>query len=317
MRIVMLEPLGITRELALKLAEPIKTAGHEFIYYDNRPEEKKEIIARSKEADILIASNIPLDKEVLEQCPQLQMISVAFTGVDHIDMEYCRNHDITVSNSSGYANQAVAELVIGLIISLKRDLITSNQQVRQQATGKELVGQELKGKKFGIIGTGDIGLETAKLAKAFGCELLGYSRSERSEAEELGIKYMTLTELLEESDIISLHVPLTRETEGLLGQEEIKKMKSSAILINAARGPVVDSKALAQALREDKLAGAGIDVFEQEPPIPEDHPLLNAPKVVATPHIGYATREAFQKRAKIVFDNIEKWLAGEAQNVMN
>ena len=232
-------------------------------------------------------------------------------------MDYCRENDITVCNSSGYANQAVAELVIGFIIAINRGLVEGNQAVREGRTGENFTGQELKGKKLGIIGTGAIGTRVARLAEAFDCRLLAYSKSQSKEALELGVKYVSFETLLKESDIITIHVPLLEETINLIAEKELAMMKDSCIVINAARGPIIDSQALASALKNEEIAGAGVDVFEMEPPIPRDHPLLQAPNLIATPHIGFATREAFQERAELVFANIEKWLAGDPQNVMN
>ena len=159
----------------------------------------------------------------------------------------------------------------------------------------------------------DSGLRTAAIANAFGCQILAYSRTKK---DIPGITYVDMDTLLSSCDIVSLHTPLNSETKGLIGKEELAKMKPSAILINTSRGPVVDSDALADALNNGRLAGAGIDVFEAEPPIAKDHPLLTAKNVIATPHVAFATKEALEKRAVIVFDNVDKWLKGTPQNVM-
>ncbi|MCK8825375.1 2-hydroxyacid dehydrogenase [Fuchsiella alkaliacetigena] len=315
MKIVMLEPIGISETELETYAQKLEAAGHQFVAYQDRVEEEEEIIKRARTADIIIITNLPLSAEVIEACEQLKMISVAFTGVDHIDLEACKEQGVTVCNSSGYANQAVAELSYGLMISVMRELISCDRVTRAGGAG-ELVGNELAGKTLGIIGVGSIGTEVARLGAAFGCELLGYNRSESERTKELGLKYVELDELLAESDIVSLHLPLTEQTRGLIDQEKLALMNSDSILINVARGPIVDSEALAQALETGEIAGAGIDVFEMEPPIPEDHPLLNAPNTVVTPHVAYATEESFQKRARIVFNNIEAWLADEPQNLM-
>ena len=169
---------------------------------------------------------------------------------------------------------------------------------------------------MGIVGTGRIGMATARLFKAFGCHLLGYSRTVRSEAEAEGICYVGLDELLSKSDIVTVHTPLTDETRNLLGREKIALMKKNAILINTSRGPVVDNVALAEALNEGRLAGAGIDVFDGEPPLPEDYPLLHAKNAVCTPHVGFATVESIDRRTEIVFDNVAKWMEGTVQNRM-
>ena len=171
----------------------------------------------------------------------------------------------------------------------------------------------MEGKKFGVVGTGAIGLKVAAIAQAFGCQVYAYSRTKK---DIPGITYVDLDTLLSTCDIVSLHTPLNDATRGMIGKEQLALMKPNAILINTARGPVVDSAALAEALNSGKIAGAGIDVFEGEPPIAKDHPLLTAKNVIATPHVAFATKEALVKRAVIVFDNIVKWMDGNPQNVI-
>ena len=203
--------------------------------------------------------------------------------------------------------------MFGLIIDLYRNIDKCNEVTRQGGTKDGLVGFELEGKKFGIIGTGAIGIRVANIAKAFGCEVYGYSRTVK---ENTGIKYVDLNTLLSTCDIVSLHVPLNDSTKGLINEDNIKLMKKNAILINTARGPIVDSKALSNALKEGIIAGAGVDVFEMEPPIPEDHVLFEAPNLIVTPHVAFATKESMIKRAEIVFDNIDKYIDGNIQNVI-
>ena len=313
MKLVILEPLGVEQEKLLALAEEKLTDRVEIEAYDTRVTDADALAERAKGADIVVLSNLPFRKEVMERCPKLKMISVAFTGVDHVDMDYCRERGILVSNCAGYSNTAVSELVFGLALSLYRRIIDCDRAVREGKDKTGLTGLELSGKTFGVIGMGAIGTRTAKLAEAFGCHVLGYNRSPR---QIEGVRMVELDELLKESDIISLHVPLTEQTRGLIGEREIGLMKQNAILINTARGPVVDSAALAAALREGRLAGAAVDVYETEPPIAQDHPLLTAPNVVATPHVAFATKEALYQRAVIVFDNVAGYLDGKPQNVM-
>ena len=317
MKIVMLEPLGISENNLKNYKKKLEKLGHEFIYYESRVEEDYEIIKRAQDADIIIITNLPLSKNVIEACSNLKFISVAFTGVDHIDIEACNDNNILISNSSGYSDQSVAELVFGLTINLMRNVIDGDQATRKQKTRAGLIGNELANKKFGIVGTGNIGTQVAKIADAFGCELLGNDIEENENLKKLGMQYVELEELMAESDIISIHVPLMDATVNLIDNNEIENMKESAYLINCARGPIVNSEALAAALNNDKIAGASIDVFEMEPPIPKDHPLLNAKNTILTPHVAFATDEAFIKRAEIVFNNIYKWLKDKPQNVIN
>lgn len=313
MKLVILEPLGVEQEKLLALAEEKLTDRVEIEAYDTRVTDADALAERAKDADIVVLSNLPFRKEVMERCPKLKMISVAFTGVDHVDMDYCRERGILVSNCAGYSNTAVSELVFGLALSLYRRIIDCDRAVREGKDKTGLTGLELSGKTFGVIGMGAIGTRTAKLAEAFGCHVLGYNRSPR---QIESVRMVELDELLKESDIISLHVPLTEQTRGLIGEREIGLMRQNAILINTARGPVVDSAALAAALREGRLAGAAVDVYETEPPIAQGHPLLTAPNVVATPHVAFATKEALYQRAVIVFDNVAGYLDGKPQNVM-
>jgi D-3-phosphoglycerate dehydrogenase len=317
MKIVMVEPINISMIKIEEYRQRLEAEGHQLIAYSKRAEDDQEMIKRVKDADILIIANQPLSAEVVKAAENLKMISVAFTGFDHIAMDACRKNDILVSNSSGYANQAVAELAFGLTINLMRKIKESDPAVRAGKTRAGLIGNELAGKNFGIIGFGSIGQKTARIADAFGCSILVDDHKEHQLGEELGVEYLPISELMQKSDIVSLHVPLKDSTVDLIGAKEIAQMKKNAILINTARGPVVNSEALAEALNNEKIAGAGIDVFEMEPPIPEDHPLLNAKNTILTPHTAFATEEAFLKRAKIVFNNIEAWLKEEPQNVVS
>ena len=292
MKIAIIEPLGIDEKAVEKLKQDFLPENIELVYYNSAPQDDEEKIKRSEDADIVMLANMPLRKNVLEKCSKLKMISVAFTGVDHIDMDYCKANDIMVCNCSGYANEAVCELVFGMVVDLYRNIFAADEAVR---TGKTKVGLsqfELCGKKFGIIGAGAIGLKVANVAKAFGCDVYVYSRTPK---DIDGIKFVSLDDLLSICDVVSVHVPLTKQTKDLINAENITKMKPTSLLINTARGPVVNAKALADALKNNIIAGAGVDVFDNEPPIAMDNPLLNAPNVVLTPHIGFATKEAMEK----------------------
>lgn len=313
MKLVILEPLGVEKEKFLNMANDVLGQRVELVYYDTRVEDTEALIERSKDAEIVVLSNFKYKKEVIEKCHKLKMICVAFTGVDHVDMEYCRERNIMVCNCAGYSTVAVADLVFGLLISIYRNIIACDKATRDGKTKDGLVGFELEGKKFGIVGTGEIGMRVANIAKAFGCEVYAYSRTVKEGNE---IKYVDLNTLLSTCDIVSLHVPLNNSTKGLINKENISLMKKSAVLINTARGPVVESEALADSLKEGKILGAGIDVFEIEPPIPTDHVLFDIPGLVVTPHVAFATKESMIKRAEIVFDNIDKYLLGKSQNII-
>lgn len=316
MKIICMEPLGVSQKKIAGLAAPLKAAGHEVIYYTTKEINQEKLLARIREADILLLANQPLSAELIEQCPNLKFIDIAFTGVDHVGLEAARKRGITVCNAAGYSTNAVAELTFGLAIGAIRNIVAVDGRCRHAATKDGLVGFELFGKTFGVIGTGAIGCRVAKIAQSFGCKVLAYSRSVKPELTDLGVKYVSLDELLAAADFVSLHVPMNSATAKLINAESIAKMKTGAVLINCARGGVVDSEALAGALNSGKLAAAGIDVFEQEPPLAENHPLLHAKNTVVTPHVAFASREALEARADIVFANIDAFLAGRPQNVV-
>lgn len=316
MKIALLEPLNVSEELIEELAQPIKDMGHEFVYYDEKTTDNDELAKRSQDADIVMIANNPYPKEAFENADKLEYINVAFTGIDHVDGETAEEKSIKISNSAGYADQAVAELVIGLTLDLYRSISQGNKDVRADDYPGKVQGMELKGKTVGIIGVGNIGVRTAGLFNAFGVDLLGYDENQSEEAKDMGMEYVELDELLEKSDVVSVHLPLNEGTRGFLDKETLSKMKDSAILINCARGPIIDNDGLAELLDEEKIAGAGIDVFDMEPPIPSDYPLLNAKNTILTPHVAYLSDESMVKRAHIVFDNTISYLNGEPKNIL-
>ncbi len=314
MKIVAVEPIGISVDLAQELEKKFKILGHDFVFYADRKEDEPTLIERMREADIVIVSNIKLSSNVLSHCTHLQMLSVAFTGIDHIDVAYCKEHQITICNASGYATMAVSELAIGLMLDIYRHITLLDSEIRQGGSRGACLGRQLYGKTVGIVGTGAIGCKTAELLLSFGCKVVAWSRTQKQELIDKGVQYLDLETLMAVSDIISVHVPLTEETYHLINASKLALCKPSAILVNTARGNVVDNEALAMALKQEKLAGAGLDVFEMEPPLPKDYPLFNAPHCVLVPHVGYATEEAFAQRINIVLENIYAYLSGKVIN---
>lgn len=308
MNIVCVEPLGISQEHFENLKKEFASQGHSFQYYLDRKEDAPTLTERMKEADIAVISNIKLPADVLQQCTHLQYLSVAFTGLDHIDLAYCKSHNIAVQNAAGYSTTAVSELAVGMMLDLLRQITHFDGTIREGKGRGLFLGRELRGKTVGVVGTGAIGTATIRLLLAFGCRVLAYNRSEHADVVQLGVRYTDLDTLMRESDIVTLHVPMTEETYHLINRERLAMMKSNAILVNTARGNVVDIPALAEALTAGTIAGAAIDVYEQEPPLPLDHPLLKAPNCICLPHIGYASREAFDIRADIVFDHVRNYL---------
>lgn len=319
MKISLLEPIGIDKALMDELSAPLIEKGHEFIFYDNKTTDTEELYNRAKDSDIVMIANNPLPDSVIERCEKIKMLDVAFTGIDHVGQKACKEKGVVICNAAGYSDETVSELAVGMAINLLRKVNAGDKAVREGKTlaSAGLMGTELGTKTVGIIGTGRIGIMTAKLFKAFGCRVLGYSRTKKEEAVQAGIEYTELDELLKISDIVSLHVPSTAETKGFLSRERISLMKQTAILINCARGAVVDNEALAEALNSDKIAGAAIDVFDMEPPIPADYPLLKAKNTLLTPHVAFASKESMIRRAHIVFDNLYAFLEGKPVNVVD
>lgn len=305
MRIAVMEPLGVEQEKFMQIAREAVGNDVEIVCYDTRTTDVEELGRRGRDADIIAIGNLPFPREVLEKCENVKMLAVAFTGLDHVDLKYCEERGIKVQNCAGYATTAVAELTFGLLLDLCRNIGKCDTAARNGGTKAGLIGFELEGRTMGIVGTGAIGARVAKLAAAFGMDVIAYSRTPGKVA---GVRYVSLEELLAQADVVSLHVPLTDETRGMIGAEELALMKKSAVLVNTARGPVVDTKALADALNSGRIAGAAIDVFDKEPPLDADEPLINAKNTVVTPHVAFATDESMIKRAEIEFRNIAEFI---------
>ena len=311
MKIVLLEDLGVPDRIIEKHASRLKKMGHEFRAYPKNTDVEVQL-DRSRDADVIMIANMPLNAEVVKAAESLKYIDVAFTGVDHIPMDEVKKRGIAVSNASGYATQAVTELCITYMIQLLRNISKTEERCRHSETKEGLIGHLLCGKTVGIVGAGAIGRRVAALCKAFGCNVIACSRSK---VDDPSIdEQISLEDLLKRADIVSLHCPLTNETQGLIGEKELKLMKDNSILVNTARGKVIDNEALAAALEAGKIGGAACDVFDMEPPLPADYPLLHSPNTIVTPHIGFASVESMELRAEIVFENLYSWLDGKHIN---
>ena len=313
MKIVLLEDLAVDKHIIDEHALKLKDMGHELVTYDKNtdPEVQKE---RLKDADICILANMPLSEDAIKDNETLKYIDVAFTGVDHIPVKLAKEKGIKISNASGYATEAVAELCIGFMIDLLRNVKETEEKCRNGGTKAGLVGSLLKGKVVGIVGAGAIGKKVAEYVKVFGAHPIAYSRSKVT--SEYIEEQVSLEELMQVSDIVTLHCPLTDETRNLINKDMLSLMKKSAILINTARGPVVDSNALSEALNNEDIKGAALDVFETEPPLDINHPLLHAKNTIVTPHIAFASKESMEMRVDIVFDNLYAYLNGEHKNAL-
>ncbi len=314
MKIVIMESLGISDAELDELEAPFIEEGHCFVSYP-KTADNGTLIREARDADVMILANMPMPAEVIRKCPKLKYIDIAFTGVDHVGMEAAREQNITVSNASGYATEAVSELVFGMLLSLMRRIPAVDLRCRAGGTKAGLIGNEIAGKTIGIVGLGHIGSRTAELFHAFGAKILATSQHVHEDAPDY-VQQVTLNELLGESDAVILHCPLNDSTRGLIDAEKLARMKPTAFLINVARGPVVVTRDLANALNSNQIAGAGIDVFDVEPPLPEGEPLVYAKNTVLTPHVAFATEESMSKRAAIVFDNLAAFIKGEPKNVV-
>ena len=315
MKISLLEPLGIPEPVLRAHADKLTAAGHTFVSYDSKTADPDELLRRIGDSEAVMIANNPLPAAVIEKAPCMKLLDVAFTGIDHVGLDACKAKGVTVCNAAGYSTQTVAELAVGLAVAALRFVPEGDAAARSGGTSAGLRGREICGRTVGIVGTGAIGAQTARLFLAFGARVIAYSRTKKPELEALGVEYMSLEALMRESDLVSLHVPANGETRGLISRELLAGMKPTAVLINCARGAVVDNAALAEALTEGRLAGAAIDVFDMEPPIPADYPLLHAPHTVLTPHVAFLSDEAMLRRADIVFDNIDAYLSGSPKNV--
>ncbi|MGQ4891502.1 MAG: glyoxylate reductase [Candidatus Njordarchaeia archaeon] len=268
----------------------------------------------------------PISKELLDEAKNLKIIAQYAVGYDNIDVDECTKRGIYVTNTPGVLADAVAELTMGLILSITKRIVEADKFVRtgeweKTKTGWHptlFLGMDLKNKTLGIIGMGKIGYEVAKRAKGLGLNVIYYSRKRKPDIEkELNAKFFDLDELLSKSDIVSIHVPLTKETHKMIGERELKMMKKTAYLINTSRGKVIDEKALIKALKDGWITGAALDVFEIEP-TPKENPLLKLDNVVVTPHIGSAGKETRERMAMMVAENLIKFYNGEVPpNLVN
>jgi len=280
-----------------------------------------EILDRLGNATIAITNKVPLRKETLAKLPKLKMIAVAATGYDVIDTEYCKAHSIAVANIRNYAVHTVPEHAFALILALRRNLLAYRQDVENGVWQKASqfcyfdhpIG-DLFGATIGILGEGAIGQGTAKIARGFGMRVLF---ADHAPPKAPGVEFTPLDTVLAESDVISMHCPLTPESRNMIGLEQFRKMKRTALLINTARGGLVDESALVRALDEGLIAGAGFDVLTKEPPR-DGNPLLELrrPNFILTPHVAWASNDAMQFLADQLVDNIDAFVSGKPQNLV-
>jgi glycerate dehydrogenase len=288
--------------------------------HDRTPKEL--VLERAKGAEVLITNKTLLKEDMFPQLPDLQYIGVLATGYNVVDVEAATERGITVTNIPGYSTSSVAQLTFALLLELCHHVQDHSRAARAGAWEQSrdfcfwnhpLI--ELEGKTMGIIGFGSIGQKVADLAAAFGMKVIGFSRTRSDHSHRTGFRWAGLEELLEESDVVSLHCPLNDDSRGMIHTDRLKKMKKTAFLINTARGPLVVEQDLAEALNQGIIAGAAVDVLSVEPP-KEGNPLLTAQNCIITPHIAWATREARIRLMDIAVGNLKAFLAGKPVNVV-
>jgi glycerate dehydrogenase len=296
---------------------PLRPPGFPHAYRDHDRTAPEDVAARLADAEIAITNKVPLREPVLARLPRLRMIAVAATGTDHIDKGFCAARGIVVANIRDYARDTVPEHVLALILALRRGLIPYDRGVRAgrwRESGQfcyfDTPIRDITGSTLGIIGFGALGRAVATRAEALGMRVLATGRSDFPGRVDLPT-------LLAASDIVTLHCPLTPQTRGLIGAAELSAMRPGAILINTARGGLVDEAALVGALRAGTIAGAGIDVLSTEPPL-AGNPLLDydGPNLILTPHVAWASIEAMTALADHLITNIEAFMAGTPRNVV-
>lgn len=285
---------------------------HRWIDYQRTAPDQ--VVERATEADIVIVNKVPMRADALAQLSKLRMVAVAATGTDNVDVSWCREHGIAVTNVRGYSVHSVSEHVFSLLLALKRGLFAYRDEMQRgrwpaspQFCFFAAPITDLHGSRIGIVGRGSIGRAVAALGRAFGMAPLFAGRKG---ATEIPNGCVPFEQMLAESDVISLHCPLTPETRGLIGADEFRLMRRQPILINTARGPLIDDAALVAAMDEGLISGAAVDVLAAEPP-PADHPLLpllDRPNFMMTPHVAWASQQAMQRLADLLIENIETFV---------
>ncbi len=287
--------------------------------YTTRAGDRAELFERIAPAEVIInvRAYTALDDEAFGHAPQLKMVSILGTGTDNVDLEAANRRGISVTNTPGVGAPSVAELTIGLMIGLVRSIPISDSRVRD-GTWQHVEGPELTGKTLGLLGLGAIGQYVARLGQGLGMRVIAWSYSpDPARAARLGVELVERDDVFRMADVLSVHLRNTPEVRGIVGPRELALMKPSAYLINTARGALVDESALAAALRAEKIEGAALDVYTEEPLPPERNLFLDLPNVVLTPHIGAVTREASTRSRAMPIDNIIAFLEGHPQNVVN
>ena len=299
--------------------DELKKSG-DVVIYDRTPADK--VVERAEGAEVIFTNKTPLGEDILNQLPALKYIGVLATGYNIINTEVAKAKGIIVANVPGYGTASVVQLTFALLLELCLHVQRHSDAVREGKWTRsadfcfwDYPLMELAGKTLGIIGFGNIGQQVGDVATAFGMKIIGNSRHRTDQSHRPNFKWAEVSELLQQSDVVSIHCPLFPETKGLINKESLKQMKSSAFFINTSRGPIIVDEDLANALNNDVIAGAGIDVLSVEPP-PKDNPLFTAKNCIITPHIAWATKEARARLMDITVSNLSAFLQGNPVNVV-
>lgn len=282
-----------------------------------------QIAQRIGDADFVLLNKCRMDETILSQCPNLKWVGIIATGTDNLDLEACRRHGVQVANVPGYSTYSVAQMTFSLLLAVCQCAERQNRAVQDgywqlnvPAEYRILPQVELCGKTFGIFGYGSIGRQAGRIAKAFGMRVLACTRTVRPEYAADGVEFVDFGTLLKESDVLSLHTPATPATRGVVSAAALEKIKPGCILVNTARGALVDEAAVAEALKNGRLGFYAADAFAVEP-LPADSPLRGLPNALLTPHIAWTTKEALQKLMDITTQNLRSFLAGAGENIVN
>jgi len=286
--------------------------------YNSKTSSGEEFIQRMREAEIVInvRAYSKFTEEVLKSCPSLKLLSVLGTGTDQVDLEAASKYNVLVTNTPGFAAIAVAEHALTLMLAVARQISLIDREVREGKWPRGLMTQ-LYGKTLGLIGLGAIGGQLARISKGIGMKVISWTfHPSKERAQESGVEFVSLDELVKQADVISIHLRLSPQTQNLIGEKELSLMKPTVIIINTARGAIINRKALLDALISRRIAGAGLDVFDKEP-LPSDDPLLKLNNVILTPHSAGMTPETIEKGAQMAVDNIINYYEGNLTNVVN
>lgn len=297
--------------------QPVKELGR-VDYYQTPPQNKAELIQRLRDADVVFLDYSVMDAEIIQACPKLKFI--CFFGIGYascIDVGAATKQGVTVTYTPGYGATAVAEYTLGLLLALTRHIAASYYSLKHgEWLSAKFQGVELKGKTLGIVGLGPIGADMARLGAGIGMRLVGWTRNPTPDRAQHGLQFVTLEEIFATADVVTIHLSLNAQTERLVSRALLEKMRSTAFFVNTSRARIVDNQALAELLQQGRIAGAALDVHEEEP-VPMNYLFATLPNVLVTPHIGYNSREAGENMLRIAYATLFAYLKGEKLHVVN